>query len=152
MKQGDYISKGNKHQSDYLFLFSTSIFQSFFVFIMNVETSFVEKLQRPSREKLQKLKEEQERLRELQKFANILPMQFRFSKRGLPFPYPIYYSFSSHKSSFMSKFERTFEAIRKNEKDCKETLRKYNFRKPRTQAGPSEQVGPISISNSKEDQ
>jgi hypothetical protein len=65
MKQGDYVSKGSKHQSDYLFLFSTSMFQSFFVSRMSVETSFVEKLQRLSREKLQKLKEEQERLRQL---------------------------------------------------------------------------------------
>jgi len=28
-------------------------------------------------------------------------------------------------------FERAFEAIRKNERDYKETLRRYNFRKPR---------------------
>jgi len=41
---------------------------------MNAEESLVEKLQRKSREKLQKLKEEQERLKEQQKFANILLM------------------------------------------------------------------------------
>jgi hypothetical protein len=64
MKQGDYVSKSNKHQSDSLFLFSLSRFQLFFVSRMSVETSFVEKLQRPSREKLLKLKEEQEKLRE----------------------------------------------------------------------------------------
>jgi hypothetical protein len=34
---------------------------SFFVFRMSVEESFVEKLQRESRERLQKLKEEQKR-------------------------------------------------------------------------------------------
>jgi hypothetical protein len=27
----------------------------------------------------------------------------------------------------ISKFEKTFEEIRKNEKDCKETLRRYNL-------------------------
>jgi len=64
MKQGDYVSKSNKHQSDSLFLFSLSRFQLFFVSRMSVETSFVEKLQRPSKEKLLKLKEEQEKLRE----------------------------------------------------------------------------------------
>jgi len=37
-----------------------------------------------------------------------------------------------------SKFERTFEAIRKNDKDYKETLRKYSFRKPRREVGISE--------------
>jgi len=36
--------------------------------------------------------------------------------------------------------------LEKNEKDCKETLKKYNFKKPRREACPSEQVGPISIS------
>jgi hypothetical protein len=41
---------------------------------MNAEESFVENLHRQSREKLQKLKEEYERLREQQKFANILHM------------------------------------------------------------------------------
>jgi hypothetical protein len=51
-------------------------------------------------------------------------------KKGPHFPFPIY-SFSSQKSSPTSKCERTFEAIRKNEGDCKETLRRYNFRKPR---------------------
>jgi hypothetical protein len=46
--------------------------------------------------------------------------------------------------------ERAFEAIRKNERDYKETLKRYNFRKPRREANPSEQVGPISISNFEE--
>ncbi len=50
------------------------------------------------------------------------------------------------------KFEKAFEAIKKNEKDCKETLRRYNFRKPKKQIGPSEQVDPILISNLEEDQ
>jgi hypothetical protein len=52
----------------------------------------------------------------------------------------------------ISKFEKAFEAIRKFEKDCKETLRRYSFKKPIRQASFSEQVGPISISNSKENQ
>jgi hypothetical protein len=64
------------------------------------------------------LKEEQERLKEQQNFANILPLQSRSPKRGPPFPFPIYYSFSFQKSSAISKFERVFEAIRKNERDC----------------------------------
>jgi hypothetical protein len=64
MKQVDNISKSGKHQSDYLFSFSTSKFQSFFVSKMSAEESFVEKLQRQFRKKLQKLKEEHERLRE----------------------------------------------------------------------------------------
>jgi hypothetical protein len=36
-------------------------------------------------------------------------------------------------------------------RDYKETLKRYNFRKPRRYVGLNEQVGPISISNSKED-
>jgi hypothetical protein len=64
MKQVDNISKSGKHQSDSLFSFSTSKFQSFFISKMSAEESFVEKLQRQSRKKLQKLKEEHERLRE----------------------------------------------------------------------------------------
>jgi hypothetical protein len=39
-------------------MFSTSKLLSFFVFKMGVEESFVEKLQRLSRKKLQKLREE----------------------------------------------------------------------------------------------
>jgi len=45
----------------------------------------------------------------------------------------------------ISKFEKTFEAIRKNEIDFRETFRRYNFRKPKRKAGPSEQVNLISI-------
>jgi hypothetical protein len=41
---------------------------------MNDEKSLVEKLQKQSKEKFQKLKEEQEKLREQQKFGNILPL------------------------------------------------------------------------------
>jgi hypothetical protein len=81
-----------------------------------------------------------------------LPLQSWSPKRGLPFPSPIYSSFYSHKSFLISKFERAFEVIRKNEKDCKETLRRYNFRKPIKQASSSEQVDPISILDSKENQ
>ncbi len=87
---------------------------------------------------------------EQQKFANILPLQFRFPKKGPPFPSLVYYS-SSQKSSLKFKYERTFEAIRKNERDCKETLRRYRFRKPRRHATPNEQVNPISILDSEED-
>ncbi len=50
--------EGDNHESDYLFSFSTSRFQSFFVSKMSVEESLVEKSQRQFREKLQKLKEE----------------------------------------------------------------------------------------------
>ncbi len=41
--------------------------------------------------------------------------------------------------------------IRKNNKDYKETLREYSFRKPRREAGMNEQVGPIQISNFEEE-
>ncbi len=111
----------------------------------------MEKLQRQYRKKLQKLKKEQERLKEQQKFVNILLLQSRSPKRGLFFPSPIYSS-SFHKSSPISRFERAFEAIRKNERDYKETLRRYSFRKPKRQVGFSEQVGLIFISNFEEDQ
>jgi hypothetical protein len=47
----------------------------------------------------------------------------------------------------ISKFEKAFEVIRINKRDYKETLRRYNFRKPRREAGPSEQVNLISIFN-----
>ncbi len=40
---------------------------------------------------------------------------------------------------------KAFEEIRKNERDCKVTLRRYNFRKPRRETSPSEQVSSISI-------
>jgi hypothetical protein len=64
MKWGDCVSEGGKHQSDYLFSFSTSKFQLFFVSRMSVEKSLVEKLRVQSRKKLKKLKEEQEGLKE----------------------------------------------------------------------------------------
>jgi hypothetical protein len=50
----------------------------------------------------------------------------------------------------MCKFERIFEEIKKKKKDSKETLRRCSFRNTRRQANPSEQVGPISISDFKE--
>jgi hypothetical protein len=62
----------------------------------------------------------------------------------LPFLSSIYSSFSQ-RSSPLFKFEKTFEAIRKNDRDCKETLRRYNFRKPKKEEGTSEQVGLIFI-------
>jgi hypothetical protein len=43
------------------------------------------------------------------------------------------------------KFEKYFEAIRKNDKKCKEILMRYNFKKPIREASTSEQVGSISI-------
>jgi hypothetical protein len=58
MKQGEYISKGDKDQNASMFSFSTSKLLSFFVSKMSVEESFVEILHRQSRERLQKLKEE----------------------------------------------------------------------------------------------
>jgi hypothetical protein len=57
------------------------------------------------------LKEEQERLKEQQTFANILPLQFRSLERGPPFTFPIYSS-SSQKSFSISKFERAFEEFK----------------------------------------
>jgi hypothetical protein len=41
--------------------------------------------------------------------------------------------------------------IRKNNKDCKETLSKFNLRKPRRETRMSEQVGLILIFDSKEE-
>ncbi len=64
MKQIDNTLEGGKHYNDSLFLFFTSKFQPFFVSKMSVEESLMENLQRKSKQKLQKLKEEQERLRE----------------------------------------------------------------------------------------
>jgi len=48
------------------------------------------------------------------------------------------------------KFEKTFEKIRKNKRYYRETLKRYNFRKPKREAGLSEQVDPISIFNFEE--
>ncbi len=152
MKRGDSVLKGNNHQSNFLFSFFISRFQSFFIFRMSVEKSFMENLQRQSKEKLQKLKDKQKRLKKQHKFANILPLQFSSPKRGLPFPYLIYSFFSFQKSFPISKFERNFESIKKNQRYCKETLKRYNLKKPIRQIGSSEQVGPISIFDSKEDQ
>ncbi len=74
MKRGDNVLDCDNYQSDSLFSFSINRFQSFFISIMSTEKSLVEKLQKQSREKLQKLKEEQKRLREQQKFVNILSL------------------------------------------------------------------------------
>jgi hypothetical protein len=41
--------------------------------------------------------------------------------------------------------------LEKNERDCKETLRRYSFRKPRRAASPTKQIDSISISNSEEE-
>jgi hypothetical protein len=56
MKWGGNVLEGGKHQNNYLFSFSTNRFQLFFVSKMSAEKSFVEKLQ--------KLTKEQERLKE----------------------------------------------------------------------------------------
>ncbi len=113
MKRGDSVLEGDNYQNDSLFSFSINRFQSFFISKMNTKESLVEKLQKQYREKLQKLKEEQKRLRKQQNFANILPLQSRSPKKGLPFPSPIYSSSYFQKSSPISKFERAFEVIRK---------------------------------------
>lgn len=73
-------------------------------------------------------KKKQERQREEQKVFNILPLQFRSLERGPLFSSPIYSSYSSKISSSLSTFERAFEAIRKNNRDYKETLKKYSLK------------------------
>jgi hypothetical protein len=65
-------------------------------------------------------------------------LQFRFPEKGPPFPYHVYYYSSSQRSFLLSKFERAFETIGKNNKDCKETLRRYNSRKLRKRVGMNE--------------
>jgi hypothetical protein len=117
---------------------------------MSAKDIFVEKLERQSKEKLQKLKKEIEKHREQHKFANIFLLQCRPLERGPPFPSPVSSSSSSQRSSPISKFEKAFEEILRNERDCKETLRRYNFRKPRREVCPSEQIDPISIFDSEE--
>jgi len=77
-------------------------------------------------------------------------LQSRSPERDPLFPSPIYYS-SCQISFSLSKFEKYFEAIRKNDKNCQETLTRNNFRKPRKEASTSEQVAPISISNFEEE-
>jgi hypothetical protein len=47
----------------------------------------------------------------------------------------------------LSKFEKYFEAIKKNNKDCNFFLRRDNFRNPKRKLGTNEHVGPISIFN-----
>ncbi len=61
MKQGEYISEGNKDQSTFSFLFFVSKLRPFFVSRMSVKESFMESLQRQFRKRLQKLKEEQKK-------------------------------------------------------------------------------------------
>jgi hypothetical protein len=60
VKQDDCVSKCNKQPSTPSFLFFANKFFSFFVSIMNAEESFVEKLQRHYKERLQKLREEKQ--------------------------------------------------------------------------------------------
>jgi hypothetical protein len=84
-----------------------------------------------------KLRGKKKKKREEHNFSNILPLQSRFRERGPPFPFPIYSSSSSQTSSPLFKFDKTFEAIRKNDRDCKETSKRYNFRKPIREVGTS---------------
>jgi hypothetical protein len=65
----------------------------------------------------------EEKQRREKNFSNILPLQSRSPERGPPFPSHVYYSSSSQRSFPLSKFERVFEAIRKNNNDCKEILK-----------------------------
>jgi hypothetical protein len=58
VKQGEYFSKDDKDQNASLFSFFISKLLSFFVSKMSAKESFVENLQRQSKERLQKLKEE----------------------------------------------------------------------------------------------
>jgi hypothetical protein len=51
----------------------------------------------------------------------------------------------------ISKFEKAFEAIRKNETNCRETLKRCSFRKPKKETSPNEQVFLISIFKTKEE-
>jgi len=57
-KWNDGLSVNGKKQNNFLFLFSINKFLLFSISGMNVEEKIVEKLQRQSREKLQKLREE----------------------------------------------------------------------------------------------
>jgi hypothetical protein len=88
MERGDKVSKVGNHYNDLLFSFSTSSFQSFFVFRMIVEESVVGKLQRQSKEKLQKLKEEQEGLRKQKKLQTFCLYSLGLQKE-------VHFSFSS---------------------------------------------------------
>ncbi len=78
-------------------------------------------------------------------------MNSKSSEIGQPFPSPIYSTSSSERSFPLFKFEKYFEIVRKNNRDYKETLRRYNFRKPKKEANTSEQVGSISIFDFEED-
>jgi hypothetical protein len=51
----------------------------------------------------------------------------------------------------LSKFDKTFEAIRKNDKDCKKNLKRYSIKKSKRTTSKNEQVGLISIFDSKEE-
>jgi hypothetical protein len=58
--QDDCVSKCNKQPNTPSFFIFANKFFSFFVSIMSAEESFVEKLQRHSKERLQKLREEKQ--------------------------------------------------------------------------------------------
>jgi hypothetical protein len=64
---------------------------------------------------------------------------------------PVHSSSSFQRFFPLSKFEKTFEAIFLNDKDCKETLRRYDFKRSRREVSTSEKVGLISISDSKKE-
>ncbi len=92
-------------------------------------------------------KEKQKRQRKQQKNPNILLLQSRSPKRGSPFPSLFIILIFSKIFSIVYLFERAFEATKKNNKDCKQTLKKYSFRNPRREISISEHVGLICISN-----
>ncbi len=143
MKKDDCILDDNDQHNASLFSFSTNKFVSFFCFQNACRRKFCWEITNTIQKNYKSRKKKNKKTKK--NLANILPLQSNSPKRGLPFPSPIYYSFSSKRSSSISKFEKAFEAIRKNEKDYKETLRSYNFRKPKRKADSSEQVNLISI-------
>ncbi len=74
MKQDDRISTSEKQQNSSSFLFSLNKFLSFIVSKMSTKDSFVEKLQKQSREKSLKLKNKNKREKEEHMFSNMLPL------------------------------------------------------------------------------
>jgi uncharacterized membrane protein YobD (UPF0266 family) len=74
MKRDDCILEGGKQYNTSSILFFANKFLSFFVSRMNVEESFVKKLQTQSKERLYMLREKKKRERKQQTFTNILPL------------------------------------------------------------------------------
>jgi len=135
MKWGEYVSKGSNDNNTYLFLFSTRKWLLFFISKMNVEKNLVEKLQKHLQKCYMiwsKSKRDKKSSKILQTFASIISSYF-------------------HRSSLISKFEKAFEAIKKNETNCRETLKRCSFRKPKKETSHNEQVFLISIFKTKEE-